>query len=414
MTWNTSGFLRRAQHPLLLGLGSVPVLVLFVMNNAPALLLRGLLLTAFFVLAAWVCLLLPGKARLAGGIVGAAALLAGGFSLLEGKAHFFLCVPPVMYAGLLFVVLPMAAWPRQREMNIAWYVLGVLLYVLLQLLTTGAQISGTHLYDPAIPVTTACFLGYAALLVLALNRASLESASMSRRTVPTLMRRQNAVLTLATLLLGLLIAAVPFVGRALKALWDGLTRALGALGVLLSSLMPQGQSGGGAPVMEAESLSVGEVAEPSTLAVLMEKVIGVIALAALVVLGLFALRGLIRRLIRLMKYLWGQLTHYSAAASEDYEDEITDTRDEPDVERQRLLTRLRRMAPADERSMTPAERVRYRYKRLRRRHADWSAASTARETLPPAAATLYERARYGEEALTEAEAEGFREGTRGV
>lgn len=415
MKLNTTDFLHKAQHPLLMGLGSVPLSLLFVMNNAPELLARALLLPAVFVLLAWFCLLLPGRKRLAGGIIGAAALLAAGFVLLDARVHFFLSVPPLMYAGLLFATLPMGGWPRGRELNIAWYVIGVLLYVLMQLLTTGAQLAGTRLYDPTIPAVTLCFLGYAALLLLALNRASLESASMSRRTVPLLMRRQNTVLTFALMALALLIAAIPAIGSALGTVWDWLIQGLAMLGTLLSALLQQRQSGGGsAPAMEPDSLSIGEAAEPSALALFMEKAIGIIALIALIVLIFFAGRALIRKLIHLAKYLWGQLTHYSAAASEDYEDEITDTRDEADVERQSLLTRLRRMAPADEKSMTPTERVRYRYKRLKHRHSDWSAAATARETLPEQAAALYERARYGGESLTEEDAGNFRDATKKI
>lgn len=416
MKLNTSGFLRRCQHPLLLALGSVPAAVLVVMNNAPELLAHMWLMPALYVLLAWVCLLLPGKLRLVGGIAGAALQMAAGIALLQVQGHFFLVLVPMIYAALLFVALPMGSWPRGHELNISWYVVGVLLYVLMQLLINGAQISGTFLYDPASTPLTICFLGYAALLLLALNRASLESASMSRRTVPLLMRRQNTVLTLVLMAVALLIAAIPAIGSALGTVWDWLIKGLALLGTLLSALLEQRQSGGGgsAPPAESDTLFGGEAYEPSTFAVLMEKAISVIALFTLIVLIFLALRTLIKHLTRFAKYLWGRLTHYSALAGEDYEDEITDTRDEADVDRQSLLHRLRRMAPADEKAMTPTERVRYRYLRLRRKHTDWRSSSTARETLPGNAATLYERARYGGESLTEEEASDFREATKRI
>jgi hypothetical protein len=120
--------------------------------------------------------------------------------------------------------------------------------------------------------------------------------------------------------------------------------------------------------------------------------------------------GLLRRLFGL---LWQKLSRYGNAAVKDYEDEVTDTRDDGEYRSTGLMQRLRtRLARADESRMTPAQRVRYRYLRLRNRHSDWLPAHTARETLPPEAACLYERARYGGQALSDAEAEQFREETR--
>lgn len=416
MKLNTPDFLHKCQHPLLLALGSIPVALLLVMNTAPALLSRMWLLLAAFLLLAWSCLLLPGKKRLLGGIAGAAALITLGVILLDVKAHMILLLLPLMYAALLFVTLPMGGWPRSRELHLAWYVVGMLLYVLLQLLVSGSRMAETYLYEPVILPITLGFLGFAALLLLALNRASLDSAAMSRRTVPLLMRRQNIVLTLALLLLALLIAAIPAIGFLLGQAWDWLMKGIGLLAAVLTALLPQKQQSGDAapPPAGSDQLSLGEMQAPSSLALILEKVLGVIALFALIILIFFAGRALIKLLIRLVKYLWSRLNHYSAVASEDYEDEITDTRDEPDVERERLLHRLRRMGSSNEKGLSPTERVRYRYKRLKQKHTDWHAASTARETLPEQAAAIYERARYGGVTLTEEEADQFREGTKRV
>ena len=101
---------------------------------------------------------------------------------------------------------------------------------------------------------------------------------------------------------------------------------------------------------------------------------------------------------------------YSAAVSEDYEDEVTSTR-EDDAERESMLSRLRRFAPEDERGLDATQRVRSRYRGLKRRK-QWETSSTARETLPEEAASLYERARYSGETLSEEEAERFRNVTK--
>ena len=100
---------------------------------------------------------------------------------------------------------------------------------------------------------------------------------------------------------------------------------------------------------------------------------------------------------------------YGAAASEDYEDEITSTLDEPDTERGRAL-RFGMRHDKYSADATPNGQIRARYRQLKRRHR-WQAAQTARETLPADSAALYERVRYGGENLTPAEAARFKEST---
>lgn len=415
MKLNTTDFLRKCQHPLLLALGSIPIAVILLINLAPELLGRMWILPGAYVLLAWGCIVLPGRRRLLGGILSAALLLALGAWLLNVKANFLLMLLPVVYAALIFVTLPIGGWDRWRELNVAWYVVCLLLYVLLQLLTSGSRRMGEGIYDPASGPVLVCFLALACLLVMALNRASLDSAAMSRRTVPLLMRRQNLVITLAMLVLGVLIAAIPAIGAVLKRVWDWFMQGVAYVAALILSILPENQSaGGGAPAGDPDQLMLGEVKEPSAFMLFLEKVLFAVAITVAAIALFFAGKALIKRLIRLVRYLWGRFSQYSAAAGEDYEDEITDTRDEPGVERTSLLGRLRRMATVDEKSLSPTERVRYRYKRLRQKHTDWTQASTARETLPESAAALYERARYGGETLTEEEAGRFREDTRRV
>jgi hypothetical protein len=177
--------------------------------------------------------------------------------------------------------------------------------------------------------------------------------------------------------------------------------------------MPQQKSGGGtAGGGDSDPLVPGAAAEPSQLALIMEKVMTVLAVIIIIVGAFFILKMLLKRLKKLLRYLWEKLGKYSAAVGEDYEDEVTSTR-EDDAERESLLGRLRRFAPEDERGLDATQRVRSRYRSLKRRRR-WTTASTARETLPEEAARLYERARYSGEVLTDAEAERFREATKKV
>ena len=414
MRLNNTDFPRKAQHPLLMGLASLPIAMMLTLTAAPAFFPWCWCFPAAYVLLSWACLLLPGRKRLLGGLAGVILILVMTFTLLPWRQNFLLLLMPAMYIALLLWTLPIGGWPYNRELAVGWHVSGVVTHMLLQMLVNGSDMTGNGVYTPAQKPVLISFLAYVVLVLLALNRASLDSAAQSRRKVPLLMRRQNLVITMALLVIGVLLAAVPAIGSVLDTAWNYLLQGIAMLIAFLSSLMPQQSAGGGGgPGGDMGDMGLGEATPPSALAVLMEKIIGWLALAIIVIALILLMRVACKKLWKLLKLLWGRMVQYSAAASEDYEDEITSTRDESDVEREGLLTRLRRAAPGDDKGRTPTEQVRIRYKRLKKKH-EWSAASTARETLPQEAAALYERARYAGEPLTEAEAEHFKEGTKRV
>lgn len=411
MKLNTNGFRIKCQHPLTLALVFFPLGWLFVTGHVGAQ-MYAYLFPAAYVLLAWICLLIPGKRRLLAGFLGAAVLAGlGVYAMARGVMMLLF---PALYIFLLFITLPIGGWDQRRELNIAWPIIGLLSHLLLQLLIDGSRRLGEDVYGAAATPVLVSFLILGALTVLAFNRASLESAAMSRRTVPLVMRRANRVISIGLLVLGVLIAAIPAIGSVLARVWDWIVQLLLMFGEFLSTIMPQNQQGGGGgPVEPSDPIMGGSAQEASALAIFLEKVMGVFALVAAVALLLIFLWAVGKKLIRLAKTLWSRWGQYSAMAGEDYEDEITSTRDESDVEREGLLGRLRRVVPESDKGLNANERIRSRYKRLKRRR-DWSGASTARETLPTDAAALYERVRYGGESLTDADAEAFREGTKKV
>lgn len=413
MRLNKTDFLRKAQHPLLMGLASLPAAMMLLLTLDAALFPWCWRFPAAYVLAAWVCLLLPGRKRLLAGIAASVLMAASAIMLLPWRAHFFLLLLPVMYIALLLWTLPIGGWPYNKELTVGWHVSGVVTHVIMQMLVNGSQLTGNGMYTPAQKPLLFSFLAYAVLVLLALNRASLDSAAQSRRKVPLLMKRQNLIITMALLILGVLVAAIPAIGSALNVAWDYIMQGIALLIAFLAALMPQQSGGAGGPGAGGMGdMGFGEANPPSAFAVLMEKVIGIIALVVIVIALILLVRIAGKKLWKLLKLLWGRMIQYSAAASEDYEDEITSTRDEADTEREGLLARLRRAAPGDEKGRTPAEQIRLRYKRLKKKHSDWSAAATARETIPLEAAALYERARYAGHALTEDEASRFKEDTK--
>ena len=413
MRLNTSDFLRKAQHPLLLGLGSLPLSMLLTLSFAPETFRFAWCFPAAYVLLSWACLVIPGKKRVAAGVISAILLVALCILLLPMTKSFGLILMPLMYVVLMFLTLPIGGWPYNQELQMGWHVGGAVTHVLLQMLVNGSQLMQNGVYTPAETPVLCSFLAYAVLVLLALNRASLDSASQSRRKVPLLMKRQNILFTMVLLVIGVLLAAIPAIGAALDTVWDFILRGIALVMEFLALFMPASSGGGGGAGGGMGDMGFGEAAPPSDLALLLEKILTVLTVLIVVIALALLLRVLWKKLKAGLKLLWARMMQYGSAASEDYEDEIPSTRDEEGTEREGLLSRLRRRNVGDEKGGTPTERVRMRYKKLKRRN-EWSAASTARETLPDEAAALYERARYGGETLTEEEAGRFREGTRRV
>lgn len=413
MRLNRTDFLHRAQHPLLMALAAFPAAMFLTLTAEPVCFPWCWGFPAVFVLAAWACLLIPGRARLLAATGASLLMAAAALVLLHWRAHIALLLTPLLYIALLWWTLPIGSWPANRELPIGWYAAGVLSHLAMQILINGSRLAENDAYDPAQTPLLISFLTFAALLLMAFNRASLDVAAQSRRKVPLLMRQQNRVITLVLLLVSILVSALPAIAAALRSAWDACVLWILRLISFLTSLLPLQDAGVGGPgAGSTGDMGLGEGAAPSAFALLMEKILTV-AVQLLIAAALVALLYLgSKKLWKLLQVVWGRMLRYASVASEDYEDEIASTWDEPDTERESLLARMRRVVPLAEKGRTPAEQVRLRYRRLRQEHRDWSAAATARETLPSAAATLYERARYAGHDLTDEEAARFREGTR--
>ena len=388
--------LRKIQLPLLIAFSTVPLplAVASFYVQRPWLCVGAVI--AAYVLPAILCLFLPGRVRLFSGLAGAAVILLAGALALPIREHVFLFVLPVVYALLLLAGLPMAAWPQEREMPGLWLAVGVVLYGAAQVLISAGRKAGTFpglvRAAPGLPVCLAVFL---LLALLGLNRGGMQDAGMGRHAVPRMMRVKNAILTVAFLALALGIACIPGVVRALGSLWHALTRVIGRFVGWLLTLLPEtpvqgdGGAGGGMP----ELGSLGEAAPPSPILLILERVVMVLALVALAVGALFAVKFLIGRFRRLVRFLQARLRQFA------------------ELHNLPILGRLR-LNLGDGRRLTPGQRIRRRYLRLRLRHDDWLSSRTARETLPPAAAPLYERARYSGRDVSEQDALDFERETR--
>ena len=403
----------RMRHPLLLACATYPVAVVLNAVMIQAGTGQVLLLIAAYLLLAFGCLWLLGRRRMAGGLLGCAALLALGAAILPVGERPFALALPIGYGALLMIGLPAAAWPREKETHAVWPILGLAGYVLVLAAVSRGGVK--VLFPPAVALPLR--VGFVLLLTLSLlmmNRINLQSVGAGRREVPVRVRRRNTVITLAFLALGLALSQLPGIVEALRGLWHGLLRAIKALAALLMALLPEstGSVQGAAPAAPEMMEMLGEAAEPGALAVLLERFLSVLALVALAVLVGALARIIYKKLRALARRLAERWGRFAASASEDYTDEVTDTREEGVVERVSLSGLRRGKGMGSERLLPPRERIRRRYLRLRRRHPEWHAGWTARETIPEAAAERYERARYSGHEITEEDASAFMEGVR--
>ena len=362
--------------------------------------------SALYVLLAGLCVHIPGKKRVLAGLLCAALLIAAGVWLVPWRIRWPSAFLPLLYVVLLFATLPIGGWPKEQELSVTISFAGLAGYILMQfLLLTGLR----SLYGSTAPMLLAGFLAYLVLWLLMLNRVSLYSAASATGRAPASMRRKNTLLTLGFTVLILFIAAIPALAEWLAMVWNYAKETLLAILRWIASLIPQsestaGGSGGGGDMFAG----LGEASEPSALAKFLEKVAIVLAIVLAAALVIWAGRILWRKLRVLLRKLWALISRYTLAASEDYVDEISDTREEGgDTSTSRRRALRRRLRQINEAELSPNERIRYRYQRLLWKRTDWGRSSTARENLAQENAGLYEKARYSSTAVTAEEAEQF-------
>ena len=415
MTAKWKDFLRKCQFAPMLACGSLPVPILLVHCFAPDHLAVLQFFPLSYMLLAWLCLLTPGKLRVPAGLLGSAALIYMGLQLLPVAGNIPVMLIPLIYVFLLLFGLQISGWSRETEMSPSWVAIFGVCHVIGQIMVNTAQRTGDKpIYLTTAPHMLVAFIICAALCMLSLNRFTMQSASMGRQRVPVMMRRRNNFFSMGLLALILLISAVPEIIRLVTEAWLKLINGILWLMAFLSQFMPQSSSGGGGGG-SMDMSELGGAGEPGKLAVILEKLMTVFAAVAVVALAILLIYKLGQKLKILLGYLFDRLAVFSQISSEDFEDEITDTRDEGEKERISLLDKMRRrLARVDEKSLTPNQRVRYRYLRLMMKHPEWHASQTARETIDPASAALYERARYSETDLSAQEADAFSEQIRGL
>lgn len=404
---NASAFfkrLKRWQTPLLLAFGTMPVAVLTGCMLSTGDLLPFLLLHGLFALLACLCTLLPGKWRLAAGIAGCLCILSSGLWLIVPAHWAGRILLPLGYAVLFLYLLPL----HGQDLPVGWPMICALMHLFAQFFLSVQNVPGRKKLFEAAPMPLyVSFVLFFALWLFAMNRQSLHNSMPETSDVPGSIRRRNRLLTWILLAVVILISLLPALKEALSALWAWIKAAVAALLAKLNHPWEKSAAGagqGGPPDM----LGGFEAAEPSALALFLEKVLFAVTYVIIIAAVILVLRMLWKHLKRFVRHLYHQLRHYAAAAGEDYVDEVEDTREQGEKRFQYAKDLLRRRrAVKGLRDLPPREQIRTRYGILRGRHPEWEQSQTARETLNSESAELYERARYSSRTLSEKDAENF-------
>lgn len=391
--------LRRCHLPLLALLSFCQPLMVALYPSAPefgaALSLYPLLLALMLPLCAAV------RGRVRPVVLGACMLVLGacGYACFAGSAAAF-AMPAGCAAILLFALSHADKTPADAS---PMFYLGCILGQLLALFIA-------HYMGVDMPAQRGAFCLWMPVFLLVLNRISLNNATLARYRLSEGMARAGTLLTLCVFALAVLLCALPAVVSGVTWLFLMLRDAGIGLLYLLVSLIPSESSGGmgGAPMPMLLPMDMIAEQPTSPFAIALEKIATAFSMIVLVVGTALLIRLICIALKRLIVHLLARLQRYAAAVSEDYEDEITDTRAEEGERSFHLLRRRARQTYPD----TPQGRIRRRYAQLRNRHPAWADSSTARENLPEHTAALYERARYSDHVLSPDDAQRFEQETR--
>ena len=394
----------RCQLPLMLTCGLLPVPITVCCLFGSGILAPWLIAPAAYLALACLCMLLPGKWRLAAAIPGMIALFLGSFAAMAAEGGVVRVLNPLLFIGLLVFTLPMAGWERGREPPVAVPSVCVFAHLLAQFLlfVKGDQTAVVSY------LLMASFLIFLLMMMMSLNRQSMANAMPEAHTVPVSIRRRNRLLIWILLGVVLLISTIPVLSKIVAQVMEWIKMAILALIDWIMALFATKETSGGGSGNAEDMLAGLGTGETSQLAKFLEKIMVFFAAILLAFIALWVIRFLWRKLKVLARYVYGQLRHYANSASEDYVDEIEDTREQGE-ENFNLVQKImrRRSVQRSLKDLPPREQIRTRYGLLRGKHPEWSTSDTARETLDDASARIYERARYSSHEVTAQDSENF-------
>ena len=407
-----SGYLHKCQLVLVTVLAIWPVSPMLLGAAGEGLMVFSWMYPLALLLMACMGIRIPGKLRLPYGIVCSAAMVLGAVMLMDRGSNWYAIVLAAVYVGVLLWDLKIGGWSREQELPPHWIYAGIVLQLIARLLLHANSNTNQYDFTGMEPWITLAFLTFAVLGMFSMNRATLQFISSGPQKASFSMRYKNTLMILAVFALALVISQFQAIVDGVVYLIKGVVWLLGLLFSLfdkkIDGLYHEAEPTESKPLMEPPL----EGGEASQLALFLEEVvmslIWVVTLALAAVALFLAVRGIIRKIRKLLQ----SAGRYISSISLEYEDEITDTREMEDHATRAWGLRKKRTPSPDEPGLTPVQQIRRIYLRLQTGRKGWSEASTARENLPPEAAGIYERARYSDHPVTQQDAEVFRNKTK--
>lgn len=400
---------RDFRFPLLLAFGTLPGPLVLLSYYAPSLLPLVWVWPLCYLLLDALSTRIKGKWRLVYAVFEVALFaLTAWYALARGEDKLVL-LGPGMYCVMLLWGLVLSADDRNDHIGPLWYVVNLIMHLLSQLLVFSTHVTETYQLASVETWLLLSFFVFAVVALITMNQSNLKFSTGGRQNASRLMQRKNLIMVLCFFAIAVLISFVPAIVDAVSELFRWII--IGILW-LINKLSGEGEQRQGVEEAvggEEDTIFLEETAKtmPEWLSVLLT----VIALALVAAAAVATLYVVVKKLIVFAKYLMRVSGKYIHAVTEDYVDEITDTREGlEDQKTQR--NRRNRLSSAQERKLPPDQRIRYRYKRLMQKHPEWFSGSTARENLPPEAAPIYEKVRYSPYPVTEEEAQQFAADTK--
>ena len=404
---------QRCRNPLMITLGFLPIPLLVTAHYVPEFLPFVWIWPLSYFLLDILGTFIRGKIRIVYTL--SLFVIVLGITALMGipPKSVWVCLLPILYLVLLLIEMPLSAEERSEQSHLTKYeIVGVVVHLIGQFLLAYARAAENPALEPVAPWFLISFFPFIILGFVILNDANLSFISRGRLSVSKAMKRKNLLLTLAVVVVSTAVALIPGVISALRTLIQWIPRIILWLLSLWEKLfLPLTEEP--AENSDSEALESLPAPEENQLPPWLETVISVLIFVIVCAALLYAVYFLVKKLMILFRFLGKRLQKYMNAVSEDYVDVITDTRDDNGQASGRTK-KSKNLSAADIRKLTPAQKIRYRYRHLMRKHPEWAKGSTARETLNFSAANMYERVRYGSYCAVDEDAQKFIEETKKV
>lgn len=396
---------RKSQFPLMLALGTYGAMACVAGYLYPRLLGYACVLPGAYMLLSWLGLILPGKGRVALGVVGVPMLFLPTV-FLRGEILLPLLIVGILYSVLLIYSLTFGGWEQNREMP------GGLLRFCFMLLLVGCLLTGLdrRLAAARLPVRCSLYV-FTLLAMLSMNRSSRNLAAFGKRGVSAAMRRKNLILTLGMFAIAMTLALIPSLAELLRSAWEALLELIERLKELIPEETEAMETTIATEAATGHGGGMPELPPAKKTPAYVYTVMWVIALGVAIPGVIIVAKKFWRRIKEVIGRLYKDLSEDLFAQQEDFEDEITDIRNENRQEKTGKKQGRNGRPGSPFVKLTPAQKIRHRYRKLAQKHPEWQDHNTARENLQTEAAQLYEKARYSQHPVDEQDAARFKSQT---